>query len=478
MGFYFAWQESAMGDRLKKIRGSAKVLADQKAIHEKESHAHKRLREALTGDVHPHLPGFREVTQTGVIYVMARARELGFSYENPEWANFGQGAPETGDLPGQPERHFEAHFNPFNNEYGPVAGITALRQKVADLYNIRYREGKESKYTVDNVCICPGGRAALSRVAACMADVNVGYFLPDYTAYEQILSVFKNFVPIPFALDAESGYHLSPTAIEKEISSRGIQVVLTSNPGNPTGALMENDGLKELVQTARKCHCTFIMDEFYSHYIYTHDDDQLGRTVSSAEYVDDVNEDPILIVDGFTKNWRLPGWRVCWAVGPTDVIEAMQSAGSFIDGGANHVLQDTLARSNLLDPEFVKRDAAALQKHFKHKRDVVVAKLKEIGFKIDSDPDGTFYVWTNLKNFPAPLNNGMQFFETALQYKVICVPGIFFDVNPGHRRELFNSPYHHYVRFSCGPPLHILERGLAHLEKFITEAKAAAQAAE
>ena len=50
--------------------------------------------------------------------------------------------------------------------------------KVADLYNARYWQGKESKYAAENVCICPGGRAALSRVAACVGNVNVGYFLP------------------------------------------------------------------------------------------------------------------------------------------------------------------------------------------------------------------------------------------------------------------------------------------------------------
>ena len=105
---------------------------------------------------------------------------------------------------------------------------------------------------------------------------------------------------------------------------------------------------------------------------------------------------------------------MCWAVGPKDVIEAMQSAGSFLDGGANHILQDTLARSNLSDPDFVRADATALQRHFKNKRDIVVKRLKEIGFKIDAEPNGTFYVWANVENFPAPLNNGMQFFETAL----------------------------------------------------------------
>ncbi len=65
------------------------------------------------------------------------------------------------------------------------------------------------------------------------------------------------------------------------------------------------------------------MDEFYSHYvlvsyiticvltvnikIYTHSPDQNGRTISCAAYIDDVNKDPIILLDGLTENWRLPG---------------------------------------------------------------------------------------------------------------------------------------------------------------------------
>lgn len=52
-----------------------------------------------------------------------------------------------------------------------------------------------------------------------------------------------------------------------------------------------------------------MMDEFYSHYIYPDDESIEGKTVSSAAYVEDVNADPVLIIDGLTKNWRCPGWR-------------------------------------------------------------------------------------------------------------------------------------------------------------------------
>ena len=51
------------------------------------------------------------------------------------------------------------------------------------------------------------------------------------------------------------------------------------------------------------------------------------------------------------------------------------------------------------------------------------------------------------------------FFEELLKEKTIVIPGIFFDINPAHRRNLFNSPCHHFVRLSFGPPLDDLERG-------------------
>jgi DNA-binding transcriptional MocR family regulator len=50
---------------------------------------------------------------------------------------------------------------------------------------------------------------------------------------------------------------------------------------------------------------------------------------------------------------------------------------------------------------------------------------------------------------------------------VLIVPGIFFDVNPSHRRDLFESPCHHFVRLSFGPPMEDLERGLQGIERLL-----------
>ena len=77
--------------------------------------------------------------------------------------------------------------------------------------------------------------------------------------------------------------------------------------------------------------------------------------------------------------------------------------------------------------------------------------LRRAGVRFDLEPEGTFYCWGDISALPPALNDGMSFFRAALERKVICVPGEFFDVNPGKRRSGRPSRFRNYVRFSFGP---------------------------
>jgi aspartate/methionine/tyrosine aminotransferase len=210
-----------------------------------------------------------------------------------------------------------------------------------------------------------------------------------------------------------------------------------------------------------------IFDEFYSHYVYRGPEGTQPRMISAAEFVEDVNKDPIVVVDGLTKNWRYPGWRISWTLGPKAVIEAIASAGSFLDGGANHPFQN--AALALLEPKNVELETLAIQKHFGKKRALLLKRLAAMNITTDAKPDGAFYVWANLAKLPPPLDDGMSFFREALKEKVIVVPGVFFDVNPGHRRS--QARYKNYCRISFGPEIEKLELGLDALERVIKKFK-------
>jgi aspartate/methionine/tyrosine aminotransferase len=395
------------------------------------------------------IAAFRPVPRTGVIYVTTEAIRSGYRAGDATWSNLGQGQPETGELAGAPPRVGALPIDPADQDYAPVPGIDELRDAVAAMYNRLFRRGMPSQYSAENVSISSGGRAALTRVAASLGQVNMGHFLPDYTAYEELLDIFKAFTSIPILLDGDSGYAFSTNDLRREILGRGLGALLMSNPCNPSGKLVRGSELGEWVALGRELDCTLLIDEFYSHYVWADVTGDLPIE-SAARYVEDVDRDPVVIIDGLTKNWRYPGWRVAWTVGPKSVIEAVASAGSFLDGGGSGMLQR--AAVALLNHEHVVAETQAIAKTFRDKRKLLLDGLSAIGVRFDLEPEGTFYAWGRLEELPPPLNDGMGLFRAALERKVITVPGVFFDVNPGKRRSRERSRFRSYARFSFGPP--------------------------
>jgi aspartate/methionine/tyrosine aminotransferase len=421
----------------------------------------------MNDDHNPTSPGisaFRQVPRTGVIYVTTEATRAGFSPTDEDWCNLGQGMPETGALPGAPDRVPRVTIDPADLEYAPVPGIWELREAIASLYNRLFRRGRGSQYSAENVSVSGGGRTALTRAAASLGPINLGHFLPDYTAYEELLDIFKAFTAIPILLERERGYGFSIDDLRREVTGRGLAALLLSNPCNPTGKLVQGEDLERWVALARELDCSLLLDEFYSHYIWTARPGALPIE-SAARYVEDVDKDPVIIIDGLTKNWRYPGWRVTWTVGPKSVIEAISSAGSFLDGGGNRPLQR--AAIPLLEDEHVAAETRAVHDAFLEKRHLMLSRLERMGIRFDRHPEGTFYAWGNVAHLPPPLNDGMGFFRAALRQKVITVPGEFFDVNPGKRRAGSRSRFRGYVRFSFGPSRATLEKALDRLEALV-----------
>jgi hypothetical protein len=410
-----------------------------------------------------HHSAFRNVPKTGVIYVTTEANKLGFATDPDAWCNLGQGQPETGELPGGPARIGHVDVNLDDHEYAPVAGLWELREAIADQYNRLYRSGMSSKYSAENVAISGGGRMSLTRAAAALGQINLGHFLPDYTAYEELLDVFGLFTPIPILLEGRSGYRFSVGDLRTEILGRGLSAILMSNPCNPTGKHVRGEELNAWIRTATELDCSLLIDEFYSHYVYGLGGD--APMESAARYVENVDRDPVVIFDGLTKNWRYPSWRVTWTVAPKTVIEAVTSAGSFLDGGGSRPMQR--AAIPLMSPDVVRAETAAIQKCFAKKRDLLVSGLRRLGVTLDIEPEGTFYVWGSVADLPEGINDGQSFFRAALEQKVITVPGEFFDVNPGKRRAGRPSRFRHYLRFSFGPSEATLVRALERLEAIV-----------
>jgi aspartate/methionine/tyrosine aminotransferase len=206
------------------------------------------------------------------------------------------------------------------------------------------------------------------------------------------------------------------------------------------------------------------MDEFYSHFIYDGDKPASGP-VSSAEFVDDPDTDPILVIDGLTKSFRYPGWRLGWVLGPPELIETLGRAASAIDGGPSRITQRMALQA--LEPAYAEQETSALRKMFSKKHNMMVERLTKMGIRC-LPGNSTFYVWACVDQLPEGFNTGIDFFWKALDRQVMTVPGNFFDINPGGVRT--DKPFDQWVRFSFGPPMDNVDLGLTRLEQMLREA--------
>lgn len=413
------------------------------------------------------LGAFRPIPYMGVIYVVAEAVKLGFQNGHPDWCNLGQGQPEVGEMADAPPRFTDFRVAPEDHAYGPVEGTLELRTAIARHVNRLYRAGQRSQYTAENVTVASGGRLVLTRLFAALGSIRLGYQVPDYTAYEDMIAYHMDRLAARAILTDESeGFAVSPERLAREAERHELQAFLLSNPCNPTGRVLRGAELAAYVELARSRGLTLILDEFYSHFVYDGNAPGAGP-VSAAAFVEDVERDPVVLIDGLTKSFRYPGWRVGWAVGPRAMVDALTRAASAIDGGPSRPVQR--AAVAVLEPARADQETQALRRVFAQKRNLMVERLARMGIRCARPSQGTFYVWASLAGLRPPFCDADAFFRRALEHKVMTVPGRFFDVNPRKERT-GASPLGSWMRFSFGPPEANVLMGLERLEAMLSRA--------
>ena len=406
---------------------------------------------------------FDETETIGVVWVTNEAEKLGFFNGNSEWANLGQGEPETGHLEGAPPRINTFKIEESDNRYGPVSGMKELRIAIADYYNRLYRKETSSKFSYKNISICMGGRLALNRVFSILGTIRLGYKIPEYPAYKEI---FKNHAskinPIYIPTLPINNFTIPCEEFEAKITNLQLDAFLMSNPCNPTGHVIKEKALESYLTISRKLKFPLIIDEVYSHFIYENKQ-PANQSVSAATYIEDVNTDQIIIIDALTKSFRYPGWRLAWIVAPENIIEDIQAASSGLDGGPSNPIQK--AAIQLFEQKNVDLEMKALRSAFSKKQNIAIKTLEEIGITCSSDSNSTFYIWGDISQLPFPINRSDLFFQEALKRKVIVVPGYLFDIRPN--LEINQPKFNNFIRFSFGPEEKNLKMGLAKIVELI-----------
>ena len=286
-----------------------------------------------------------------------------------------------------PDHIKNAAIKAINNgftKYVPGKGTPDLQQAIQK----KFKEDNGLDYDLPNITVGVGGKHIIYN--AFSATINSGDEViipaPYWVSYPDIV-ILNDGVPIIVECGEESGFKLNPEDLEKNITNKTKWLMLNS-PSNPTGSLYSKQELIALGEVLKKHEQVYVLsDDIYEKIVY---DDHKFHTF--AEVCPDLKE-RTLTMNGLSKSYCMTGWRVGYAAGPTNVINAMNKVQS-------QNVSSTASISMAASVEALNGDQSFIgsnNESFLRRRNLVVKHLNETPGLSCRTPEGAFYVFASCK---------------------------------------------------------------------------------
>lgn len=300
-----------------------------------------------------------------------------------------------------------------NNQYVPSAGLKDARVAIAASMNVR----------PEDVFVTAGVSEALDLCLTALLEPGDEVLLPSpgYPLYNAIAARLQAKV-LPYYLDEAKGWSLDAEAIEALVTPR-TKAIVVCNPNNPTGATCTKAQLEAVLAVARKHQLVVLSDEIYDRLLFS------GTHVSTATLANDV---PLITLNGLSKAYLAPGWRVGWLAFNTpkllaDVMVAVQRLADARLCGPGP-FQYAIAPA-LQGPQ---THVAEMMTKLRARRDLTVRRLRALPGISVVEPQGAFYAMPSLERNWAGGDEAFVL-ELVRETGVLFVHGDGFGQKPGTR---------------------------------------------
>jgi aminotransferase len=292
--------------------------------------------------------------------------------------------------------------------YTSNLGLLKLREAIASHLEKHFSVSYNPK---NQILIAVGVSEALD--IALRAVLNPGdeviYHEPCYVSYSPSVAMAHG-VPVAVACRAEDGFAVRAEAIEKAITPRS-KVLLLNFPTNPTGGTMTRPELLKIAELVQCHNLLVITDEIYSELTFEGDHTSIASLPGMLERT--------LFLHGFSKAYAMTGFRIGYACGPVELVEAMMRIHQYSMLCASIISQEA-ALEAILHGE---PDTIEMRDQYRLRRNFIVKAFNDMGLTCHL-PRGSFYA------FPCIRTTGLTSKEFAFQLlqqeQVACVPGSAF----------------------------------------------------
>lgn len=322
--------------------------------------------------------------------------------------------------------------------YTSNAGLKELKIEISKYLNRRYQLTYDDQ---SEVIVTVGGSEAIDIGLRAMIDLGDEVLIPQpsYVSYEPC-TILAGGKPVIIELKNENQFRLTAEELKAAITEK-TKILILPYPNNPTGAIMEESDLEEIVKIIIENDIYVLSDEIYSELSYAKEHVSIASFPGMKERT--------IVINGFSKSYAMTGWRLGYACGPQNIIEQMIKIHQFAIMCAPTTSQYAAVEALKNGDE----DVAMMKEAYNQRRRYLIHAFKKM--ELDCfEPFGAFYMFPNIQEFGLTSDEFATRF--LLEEKVAVVPGTAFgDCGEG------------FLRISYAYSLDQLKVAIGRLEKFI-----------
>ncbi len=358
--------------------------------------------------------------------------------------SFAQGEPDF-DTPDHIKQAAVDAIHEGFTKYTDVPGIPELKEAVA----LKLQRENNITYDPDQIVISSGAKQALYEVFRTILNPGDQVLIPTpcYVSYAEQIKLAGG-EPVFFATKEENNFRPQFDEVKEHYSST-IKAFIINSPNNPTGAVFEREELQKIADFLVERGVYLITDEVYEHIMY-----DTMQHISVASLGDKIMDHSI-VVNSVSKTYAMTGWRVGYAAGPKDVIQAMGDFQGHASGNINSIAQKAAVTALLGDQQPV-RDMVA---EYGKRKNYMVERLNAMPGITCRHPDGAFYTFPNITGLFGKTYDGNTI-ENDLDAAKFFLEKAHVAVVPG---AAFNSSG--YVRFVFAKSMEEIKEVLDRIEQ-------------
>jgi aspartate aminotransferase len=386
-----------------------------------------------------------KISPSPTLSITAKAKKM--QAEGINVIGFGAGEPDF-DTPVNIKEAAKKAIDKGFTKYTPTAGTKELKDAIC----AKFKKDNNLEYAPDEIIVSCGAKHSIFNIVVTLCNENDEVLLPSpyWVSYPEMVKV-AGAKTVMLNTTKESNFKITPEQLEKAIRPNTKLLILNS-PSNPTGMVYSEGELKELSRVITKAGIYCISDEIYEKVIY----DQ--QHVSIASFGEDINKKTI-VVNGASKAYSMTGWRIGYAAGPKEIIQAMSNLQDHSTSNPTSIAQAASVEALTGSQD----DLEKMVREFKKRRDYMVDRVNAITGISTIKPQGAFYCWVDISGILQKSVNGnkiMNFMDLTDALlngaHVAVVPGgVFGDDN--------------YIRLSYATSMENIIEGLNRIERFINK---------